>query len=166
MVIVVMGVAGAGKTTVGRALAERIGGRFLDADDLHSAENLTKLHAGHALTDADRAPWLAALRRWIDGQLAAETDAVLACSALKASYRDTLRVDERVHFVWLDASPELLRDRLAARTGHVFNPDLLPSQLATLEPPADALPLDADQPPATLVAEIVRRLRPSIDGNP
>lgn len=166
MVIVIIGVAGAGKTTVGRALAEALAGsgeghdgwRFVDADDFHSPENRARMAAGRPLDDAARAPWLAALGRAIDGWLAAGDSVVLACSALRRSYRDALRRDpERVRLVYLRASEPLLAARLAARRDHFMPAALLSSQLATLEEPdldEDALVVDAAEPPAALVARI------------
>jgi carbohydrate kinase (thermoresistant glucokinase family) len=130
--IVLMGVTGSGKSTIGRIVATRLGAPFVDADDLHSREAIAKMHAGHALTDADRAPWLrrvhAALRDLGDGPL------VAACSALKRSYRDALREGlAPLTFVLLDVDLSVLRARLAARTDHFAGAALLPSQLATLE---------------------------------
>jgi gluconokinase len=155
LVVIVMGVAGSGKTTVGVALAAALGWRFVDADDLHPPESVAKMARGEALDDNDRAPWLALLRALIASTLAGGTSLVLACSALKASYRATLVGDDgaRVRIVHLTASPALLRARLATRTGHYMKAAMLESQLATLEPPADALTLDASRPVAELVAE-------------
>lgn len=126
-----MGVSGAGKSTVARVIADRIGAPFLDADDLHPPASRQKLSAGEPLTDLDRGPWLAAVRdRMADG-----TGLVIACSALRRAYRDVLRdVDRPVVFVELRADPELLAARLAARRGHFASRRILESQLATLEP--------------------------------
>src|SRR5579883_3513106 len=130
MVILVMGVAGAGKTTVGRLLAQRLGFRFADADDLHPPENVARMRAGLPLREEDRAPWLAALRRLIDGWLEHGEDAVLACSALRASHRRQLGAGRPgVRLVFLHAPPALLAARLAARKGHFAGPALLESQL-------------------------------------
>lgn len=156
-VLLIMGVAGSGKTTVGRALADSLGWRFTDADDLHPPANIAKLSAGTALTDSDRAPWLAALRAHIDEQLAANSPTVLACSALKQSYRNQLIADAaRVRIVYLRGTREQLAARLGARTGHFAPPALLDSQLATLEEPNDALTLDIASSPTDLVAGIRR----------
>jgi gluconokinase len=160
VVILVMGVAGAGKTTVGRALAEALGDgwRFVDADDFHSPENRARMAAGEPLDDAARAPWLAALGRAIDGWLAAGDAVVLACSALRRSYRAVLRRDPtRVRLVYLRVPEPLLAARLAARRDHFMPAALLASQLATLEEPGpdeDALVVDATEPPAALVTRI------------
>jgi gluconokinase len=155
-----MGVAGAGKTTVGRALAGARGWHFHDADDLHPPANVARMRAGIPLTDEDRAPWLAALRALIARHLAAGTPMVLACSALRESYRAALLPDgvaaHAVLFVQLDLPPALARARLAARPGHYMPPSMVDSQFATLEEPAHALRLDASRPVAELVGEIVR----------
>lgn len=137
-VVVVMGVSGAGKSTLMAALAARLGWAQLDGDDLHPAANVEKMRRGEPLTDADRAPWLAAVRRWIDERRAQSTPCLLACSALKRSYRESLRTGRPgLRFVWLTGDREVLHRRLAERTGHFAGPQILDSQLATLEPPRD-----------------------------
>lgn len=142
-----MGVAGAGKTTLGRALADRLGWVFEDADDHHSPASIQKMARGDGLTDADRRPWLDRLGVLIRTRLNDGPPTVLACSALKADYRDRLGVGEsRVRLVWLDVPRDVLRRRLAERRGHIAGPDLLASQLATLEPPSQGLRLDATDP--------------------
>ena len=155
MVILIMGVAGSGKTTIGQKLAAALGWQFADADNFHSPANIAKMSAGQPLDDADRAPWLAALRAFIDERLARGENAVLACSALKASYRDVLIADPaRVRLVHLQGSPDLLQRRLRGRHGHYMAPAMLDSQLATLEPPPHALTLDIAHSPDELVSEI------------
>jgi gluconokinase len=157
MMVLVMGVAGSGKTTVGQRLAAELGWSFADADDFHSAENIAKMSAGVPLTDADREPWLAALRRWIDDRLGRGENVVVACSALKASYRAALIGNPReVRVVHLAASRPLIKARLARRAGHFMPPALADSQYAALEAPKDALTLEAAQPAAVLVGEIRR----------
>ena len=152
-----MGVAGSGKTTVGRALAASLGWRFTDADDFHPPANVAKMSAGTALTDDDRAPWLAAVRAHIDSRLDARESTVLACSALKQAYRDTLIDDPgRVKLIYLKGSPELLASRLGARTDHFAPPALLTSQLATLEEPRHAFTVDVATEPDVLVTQIRR----------
>ena len=156
-----MGVAGSGKTTVGSALAAALGWRFVDADEHHTPESVAKMARGEPLTDADRWPWLDRLRAIIVAALAADEPLVVACSALKAVYRARLVGGDaqRVRFVHLTGTPDVLRARLEGRAGHFMKPGMLASQLATLEPPADALTLDVAQPTATLVDETVRWLR-------
>ena len=153
-----MGVAGSGKTTVGRLLAEQLGWTFVEGDDLHPPENVAKMRRGEPLGDADRMPWLRALRAKIDALVAAGQSAVVTCSALKQAYRDVLaRGRPEVRFVWLTASPGLIRDRLEHRVSHYMPPVLLESQLETLEEPADVPRVDATPPPAE-VAESIRQL--------
>ena len=136
MILIVAGVSGSGKTTVGAMLAGRLGWRFADADDFHPAANVEKMRAGIPLTDADRGPWLRAIAAWMDEHIARGESAVVGCSALKRSYRDELlggRPEARM--VFLAADREVLARRLAARLGHFFPEQLLGSQLAALEPP-------------------------------
>ena len=168
MVVVLMGVSGVGKTTVGKALAADLGWTFVEADDFHPPANVEKMRAGIALTDADRVGWLQTLGRTLADSRAAESGVVLACSALKRSYRDALRSgDPDLRLVFLHGSRELLAARIGARRDHYMPPSLLDSQLAALEAPAaDEQPITIDiaADPANLVAEIVRRLRERGDG--
>ena len=159
--IVVMGVSGAGKTRLGHALADALGWDFADADDYHPPANVAKMRAGQALDDADRAPWLAALRAEIDRRRALGRPLVLACSALKESYRETLRAAAplRARFVHLDGPAELIAARLSTRSGHYMPPALLGSQLAALEPPADALRIDISLTTEEQVGRIRSALR-------
>jgi gluconokinase len=157
VVVIVLGVAGSGKTTVGRALADVHGWRFVDGDDHHSAAAIAKMHNGVPLTDADRAPWLASLHRTAADALDRREPLVVACSALKQRYRDTLRGTLRqLRFVYLKADEVTLRERLSHRAGHFFAPELLASQLAALEEPADALTVDATRPPDEIANAISR----------
>jgi gluconokinase len=154
MIVVLMGVTGAGKTTVGHALASDLGWRFTDADMYHSVGNVAKMRAGIPLTDADRAPWLAALHEAITSWLAAGENVVLACSALKAEYRKILLVSPEVKLVYLRADRALVAARLAARRDHYMNPVLIGSQFTTLEEPANALTIDASLATEAIVAGI------------
>lgn len=160
MIIILMGVTGCGKTTVGQALAAAQGWAFYDGDDYHPAENVAKMRTGVPLTDDDRRPWLAVLRAILTRHLAADTSAVLACSALKAAYRAMLRTDaeEPIRFVYLHATPALIHARLRTRAHHFMPASLIASQFAALEAPADALTLDAALPVTALVEEIRRDL--------
>lgn len=133
--VVVMGVSGSGKSTVGRALAQRLDLPFAEGDDFHPAANVAAMAAGRPLTDADRAPWLAALADWIGAQQAAGRSSVLSCSALRRRYRDVLSAaGDRVRFVHLVVDPATLEARMTARTDHFMPVSMLASQLATLEP--------------------------------
>lgn len=154
-----MGVAGAGKTTVGKLLASRLGWEFADADDYHPATNIEKMSHGIPLTDDDRVPWLQALRAQISNWIAASKNAVLACSALKESYRDSLRISPEVCVVYLRVSAEVLHQRLRARHGHFMTEAMLQSQLAALEEPKNAVIIDADATPSVIVSEILAKLR-------
>lgn len=152
-----MGVAGSGKTMIGRALAAELGWRFVDADDYHTREHVEKMRRGEPLSDSDRAPWLAALHGALARAIDRREHLVLACSALRERYRRTLRGGLRpVRFVHLTADEATLRRRLEARRGHFAPPGLLASQLATLEPPADALTIDTTRPPEEVLGAIRR----------
>lgn len=155
-VIVIMGVSGSGKTTIGKALARALEWPFRDADEFHSPGNIAKMSSGVPLTDEDRAPWLRAIRIYIDEQIRAGSTAVVTCSALKQRYRDALLGDPvRVRLVYLKGSTELLEKRISERMDHFMKPGMLQSQLAALEEPADALCIDIAEEPE----EIVRRVR-------
>jgi gluconokinase len=162
VIVIVFGVSGAGKTTVGQLLGDELGWKFYEADDFHSHANIDKMHAGVPLTDEDRQPWLESLRELIERCLGAKENAVLACSALKKSYRSYLRVNEDVQFVYLRGSYELIASRLRQRHGHFMNPKLLQSQFATLEEPAAAegvIAIELGRSPRELVNEIKKKLR-------
>jgi gluconokinase len=160
MVIVMMGVSGAGKTTIGKALAENLGWQFIDADDYHPAANIEKMRAGIPLSDQDRKPWLSALRNRVHNACSHKENAVLACSALKHSYQDYLEGHDPgcVHYVFLYGSEDLIRKRLEARRGHFMNPNLLHSQLETLEPPENALQVDVTPSVSEIVQEIRQKM--------
>jgi gluconokinase len=154
MIVIVMGVVGAGKTTIGRLLAEQLGWTFADADDFHSPQNVEKIRRGIPLTDEDRQPWLESLRVAIAKWIAAGTNAVLACSALKRSYRQQLAVGQEVRFVFLKGDASLIAARLRARHGHFADGKILASQLADLEEPEGAVAVDISSTPAEIVAEV------------
>lgn len=151
-----MGVAGSGKTTIGQRLATRFGWEFADGDDYHSPANVEKMRHGIPLTDEDRVPWLATLSQMIAGWIAAGKNAVLACSALKETYRQELRVGPEVHFVYLKAAPEVLAQRLRGRVGHYMKARMLESQLDVLEEPRDALVVDVSGTAEESAEKIVR----------
>ncbi len=153
-----MGVTGSGKTTIGTLLASETGWEYAEGDDYHSPENRAKMHAGIPLTDEDRAPWLAALHGVLLGWHNSGKSGVMACSALKQAYRDALRdgiPPAELRFVLLEAPRAVLEERLAHRSGHYMNPDLLQSQIDTLEIPADALHVSAVQTPREAVDQIL-----------
>jgi carbohydrate kinase (thermoresistant glucokinase family) len=155
VVVILIGAAGAGKTTVGKALATALSWRFVDGDDYHAPASIAKIRAGVPLSDADRAPWLASLHRAIAAALDRREGVVVACSALRDSYRRTLQGGlHPVRFVYLEADESTLRRRLVERAAHFAGPALLASQLATLEEPGDALTIDATRPPEQIVDTI------------
>lgn len=155
-----MGVVGAGKSTVGSLLAQRLGWQFADADDFHPAANVEKIRRGIPLDDSDRAPWLAALRNVMLHWNGQGQNAVLACSALKRKYRDVLRVDG-VNFVYLKGDCELIQRRLRARHGHFASDSILKSQFEDLEKPTDAITVEIDKTPEAIVSEIIDKLKSS-----
>jgi gluconokinase len=157
MIYLVMGVSGAGKTTVGRALAAALHCDFLEGDTLHPRANIEKMAHGIPLDDADRAPWLAAIRLRLEAAARAGRTLVVACSALKQRYRDTLDHGLAVRWIYLRGDPALLHQRLEGRQGHYMKANMLASQLADLEEPApaSALILDAAQPAAAIVQQVL-----------
>ena len=153
-----MGPAGSGKTTIGQLLASQMSWEFADADNFHPPANIEKMAHGIPLGDADRMPWLHTLRDAMLKWDAERRSVVLACSALKRSYRDMLQINSAVKLVYLKGSYELLRKRLHARKGHYATEAILDGQFADLEEPEDAITIDAAEPPGQIVAEIRRQL--------
>ncbi|PSL51638.1 gluconate kinase (SKI family) [Saccharothrix carnea] len=167
--VVVMGVSGAGKSTVARALADRLAWPLAEADEFHPPANIAKMSAGTPLTDADRAPWLAAIRDWITARAAAGESTVVTCSALKRTYRDVLReAGARVRFLHLDGTADVIGDRLRHRSGHFMPPSLLRSQFDALEPlrpDEDGAAVGVADPPELIAEHAVTRLDLPV-GNP
>jgi len=159
MVILVMGVTGSGKTTVGTLLAKKLGWSYLDADDFHSPPHRQKMHLGIALTDEDRVPWLTAIHDELLRRGALHENVVLACSALRQSYRDRLAMNLQVTLVYLRGTAEQLHRNLAARDHHFAGESLVPSQLATLEEPANAIVEDIAQTPEAIIANVCAQLK-------
>ena len=158
MIIAVMGPTGSGKTAIGSLLAKRLGWEFVDADDFHSPSNKAKMHQGIPLTDADRLPWLEEIHRHIQQWLAENRNVLLACSALKESYREILWRSCEVKLVYLKGTYALIAGRLHARHGHFTGEQILASQFAALEEPTDAVTVDISASPEEIVDEICRRL--------
>jgi gluconokinase/shikimate kinase len=159
-VLVIMGVSGSGKSTVGGLLAGRLGWDLAEGDDLHPEANVAKMHAGEPLTDEDRWPWLERIADWIRAHTEAGTPGIVTCSALKKRYRDVLR-SEGVVFVFLEGSRDKISDRLASRHGHFMPPSLLESQFEALEAPTadeNFISLSVSAPPAEEAQEIITRL--------
>jgi gluconokinase len=157
MILIITGVAGAGKTTIGKILAKKLGWKFYDADDFHPQSNIEKMKRGVSLTDEDRRPWLEALRRLMVGRV---SPVVIACSALKQSYRDYLQKGRGdVKFVFLKGDKELIRERLEERTGHYAKADLLEGQFEALEEPENALTEDVSQDAEAIADDIIRELK-------
>lgn len=159
MIVIIMGVVGAGKTTVGQLLAHKLGWEFADADDFHPASNVEKIRHGIPLTDEDRAPWLHLLRGEIVQWMQAGRNVVLACSALKSGYRLTLQAGPEVQFVYLKGPASLISERLHSRHGHFANEQILASQLDDLEEPADAITISIAASPEEIVRDIREALR-------
>ncbi len=162
LAVFVLGVAGAGKSTIGRALAGALDWPFFDGDDFHPPANVALMAAGIALSDADREPWLAAMNAFAREHVGRGRSLVLACSALRRAYRDRLRLGlPAARFVYLRADAATLRQRLEQRPGHFMKSDMLAGQLATLEEPVDALRVDAGRPVDEIVSEVLSWLERS-----
>lgn len=161
MIVIIFGVSGAGKTTVGKLLARQLGWRFIEADDFHPEANVEKMRSGHPLTDEDRWPWLERLQQQIEQLLSARENAVLACSALKRAYRDRLHVNDEVKFVFLRGNYALIEKELRSRHGHFMDANLLQSQFDDLEEPQpdeNVLTIELGGTPKEIVEEIEAKL--------
>jgi gluconokinase len=158
MVVLLMGTTGAGKTTLGKILAARLRWTFLDADDFHSPANIDKMHHGIPLTDADRLPWLGKIHSELQRQTQSGKNIVLACSALKQSYRDLLSAEVDMRLVYLRGTYDVMRQRIESRHGHFAGEDILAGQFADLEEPPNALSLEVSRSPQQLAAEIIASL--------
>lgn len=159
MIVIVMGVTGSGKTTVGQMLARRLGSEYADADDFHSAANKDKMHRGIPLTDADRMPWLASIHDYLAKEDAERRSVVLGCSALKQAYRTILFNGLSVRLVYLKGTYEVIDEHLRARKGHFADDKILAAQFADLEEPTDAIVVDVRLTPEQIVAEIYKNLK-------
>ena len=160
MIIIIMGVAGSGKTTIGSLLAHELGWDFYDADDFHSESNRAKMSQGIALKDEDRAAWLLSMQELITQSIQLGKSIVLACSALKSSYRKTLSISEHIRFVYLQGTYNQIETRLHKRTGHFMSADMLASQFDILEEPRNTLTIDITQTPQKIIAIIRKGLNP------
>jgi gluconokinase len=158
MIIVVMGVSGCGKSTIGQMVADRLGWPFFDGDAFHPPANIDKMSRGIPLNDEDRSGWLAAIADRMRELIAADQSGVFACSALKQKYRDQLQVSDQVKFIYLRGDYDLIWSRMQQRPGHYMKPNMLASQFEALEEPRDALTLDIGQPPNQLVEHIIQTL--------
>jgi gluconokinase len=159
MIVLVMGTTGAGKTTVGKLLADKLGWEFLDADDFHPAANIAKMKQGIPLDDADRAPWLAAMHDELVRQNTSAKSCVLACSALKNSYRKTIGDALPMKIVYLKGTYEEMRGHILARQGHFAGEAILAGQFADLQEPQDAMVVSVSHPPEEIVADVLRELK-------
>lgn len=156
MVLVIMGVSGSGKTSVGKLLCEKLGWKYFEGDEYHPKENIEKMSQGFPLNDDDRKPWLLKLRSLIEESLMQEKNIILTCSGLKESYRKILKVNNDVKFIYLKGSYELIESRMKLRKDHFMKPGMLSSQFEALQEPTDAMVINIDQELNKIVGEIVQ----------
>lgn len=159
MVLIIMGVAGSGKTSVGKLLSEKLDWQYFEGDAYHPKENVEKMSNGIPLNDKDRMPWLLKLRSIIEDSLAKGTNIILTCSALKESYRKILKVSDEVRFIYLKGGYELIEDRMMKRNDHFMKPGMLKSQFEALEEPKDALAIDIDNSCENIIDVILKNLK-------
>jgi len=159
MVLIIMGVSGCGKTTVGKMLSEKLGWKYFEGDDYHSKENVEKMSKGVPLSDDDRKPWLLKLRSIIEDSLASGTNIILSSSALKESYRKILKVNDGVKFIYLKGSYELIESRMRLRKDHFMKPGMLRSQFEALEEPSDAIAIDINQSLEEIEKNILKEIQ-------
>jgi gluconokinase len=158
MIIIVMGVSGCGKTTIGQQLADRLGWPFFDGDAFHPPANIDKMSRGIPLNDDDRSGWLAAIADRMRELIAANESGVFACSALKEKYREQLRINNQIQFVYLRGTYDLIWSRMQQRPGHYMKPNMLASQFEALEEPREALTLEIGQPPGQIIERVIQTL--------
>ncbi len=158
MVLIIMGVAGSGKTSVGKMLSEKLGWKYYEGDNYHPKENVEKMSHGIPLNDEDRIPWLLKLRTIIEDALSNGESIILSSSALKEAYRKILKVNDQVKFIYLKGSYELIEARMKMRKDHFMKPGMLKSQFEALEEPADAIAIDIDQPLEKIVENILQKI--------
>ena len=159
MVLIVMGVSGCGKTTIGKMLGEKLGWKYYEGDEYHPKENVEKMRSGIPLNDDDRKPWLLALRSIIENHLNEGTGAVVSCSALKQKYRDLLKVNDEVKFIFLKGDFDTILRRMQARKNHYFKPEMLKSQFDALEEPVNVITEDIDIEPELIVNEVIEKIK-------
>ncbi len=158
MVLVVMGVSGCGKTTIGKMLGKKLGWKYYEGDDFHPKENVEKMSSGIPLNDDDRKPWLLALRDIIENHLNDNTGAVVSCSSLKHNYRDILKVNEYVKFVYLKGDYDTILKRMETRKGHYFKPEMLKSQFEALEEPVNVIEENIELEPEQIVSDVLDKI--------
>jgi len=159
MIFIIMGVSGSGKSTVGKSVSKELGWKFYEGDEYHPVENVQKMKNGIPLNDEDRLPWLHSLRKIIVDTIEEQENIIISCSALKESYRNILKVNKQVEFIYLKGNFDLIRERMEKRTDHFFKPELLKSQFETLEEPQEAIEIDISVPAGSTIKDVVNRIK-------